>query len=826
MRQLGFAIEETTLKQVALNHGITTSIESMTQAQKAQLRYVAIMEQAGNIGVLGDMARTIDTASNGMRVLEARIQQFSRAVGNMLMPWLSAALPYMTAFVQVLTEGAQAIANFFGFELPKIDFSDAQISSGFGDITGAIDEATEASEAFKGSLSSIDQLNIIGSENENKIAAADNQFDLGINLPEYDFLQGVESKTQQIAENIKNTLIDIMPIVGTVAAALGGLFIGDKIVKGVQGIADAFQFLTQTPIGKFVSSLTAGVTAFTAFRNIVKDLTTGKGSIAALGIAIGVTTVAVAGFIALKNPLGAVSTVIGALVGVVAGYGAGIKEIAEQKAMESITAAFERGVTPISEVADAFGSIADKLSSSENNYLTTRNDLKLISDNAESAGTQIGNMISSLKSAGQLSTDELDTMTKAFENLATASDKYIKTSNDNFKLYILANQDMLKAQGYSVSSMVELINQSTEKQTSKVDDLEARANELINLQKTSGLDETQIMELENINKQLLQMSGIDIELNIDTKGAEDVLNSFTSIKFTDPQNAAEGLQKAIDAVAEAYFSLEETKKRLFSNIDRLDIELGDKEMFKGAINAIVESKKSLLDEKFSDPLGRLFQQTDVLKNSVVAAKAQETADKGLLGWFTGEHWQGLTGKSYEDIAIDKAKAEMGDAASIIFNPIESLYKAFAERGFSKDYTDSIFSDSKELGVAIPNNIAEGINVGKGAIDGAFVGVQESISNGVEKIQEDIAKYKQKGFIPDLGIDWSKFNPPLADTSKNAKIGYAREAYEKATQSSTYAYNSPDEIEAYITINNYLDGDLVDEKLEIRRVNMERRMNGR
>lgn len=165
LRRLGFALDEATLKQLAYNKGITQSLETMTQAQKAQLRYVAMIEQAQSIGVTGDMSRTIDSASNGMRVLTARIQQFARAVGNMLMPMLSAMLPYVTAFVQVITEGAQAIADFLGFELPKFDFSSGIVGD-VEDITGAIDGATEATEKFKGSLAGVDQLNIIGSKNE------------------------------------------------------------------------------------------------------------------------------------------------------------------------------------------------------------------------------------------------------------------------------------------------------------------------------------------------------------------------------------------------------------------------------------------------------------------------------------------------------------------------------------------------------------------------------------------------------------------------------------------------------------------------------------
>ena len=71
VRRLGFALDEATLKQLAYSKGITQSYESMTQAQKAQLRYVAMIEQAQNIGVTGDMSRTIDTASNAWKYAHA-----------------------------------------------------------------------------------------------------------------------------------------------------------------------------------------------------------------------------------------------------------------------------------------------------------------------------------------------------------------------------------------------------------------------------------------------------------------------------------------------------------------------------------------------------------------------------------------------------------------------------------------------------------------------------------------------------------------------------------------------------------------------------------
>jgi len=116
--------------QVAYNHGITDSIQNMTQAQKAQIRYIAIMEQSKN--AMGDMARTLESRANQMRIFEQRVDQLKRAIGNGLMPIIRAALPWVTAFVKLLTEGAQKIADFLGFEIPKFDYGDLVAESNKG----------------------------------------------------------------------------------------------------------------------------------------------------------------------------------------------------------------------------------------------------------------------------------------------------------------------------------------------------------------------------------------------------------------------------------------------------------------------------------------------------------------------------------------------------------------------------------------------------------------------------------------------------------------------------------------------------------------------
>lgn len=354
LRRLGFALDEATLKQVAFNHGITQSYESMTQAQKSQLRYVAMIEQAKNIGVTGDMSRTIDTAANGVRVLQARVQQFSRAVGNMLMPALSAILPYLTAFIQVVTEGANALADMFGFELPKINLDG--ITNGYDDITAATEEATAATEKFKGSLAGVDQLNIIGSKNTTGGTGA-NQYDINIDLPEYDFLNGVESKTKQIAENMKQWFMDALPWIEAVGAALAGFTISQGLIYGIKALATLKTAMAglSSKIAPVSIALAAGAASGTLLYNSMKKIVKGEGGIPELAGGLTVAVGAIAAFAALGNPVGAAITAIAAGVGLLAGAIQGAnEEIAEQNRKITDSILYNNGGEKVSEIAGAF----------------------------------------------------------------------------------------------------------------------------------------------------------------------------------------------------------------------------------------------------------------------------------------------------------------------------------------------------------------------------------------------------------------------------------------------------------------------------------------
>ena len=118
LRRLGYDLSQARLEQTALNLGIKESVANMTQAEKAELRYYAIMTQVTT--AQGDMARTLEAPANQLRILQAQLTQAARAIGNIFIPALNAILPYAIAVVQVIREIANALANLAGVKLTEV----------------------------------------------------------------------------------------------------------------------------------------------------------------------------------------------------------------------------------------------------------------------------------------------------------------------------------------------------------------------------------------------------------------------------------------------------------------------------------------------------------------------------------------------------------------------------------------------------------------------------------------------------------------------------------------------------------------------------------
>ena len=209
LRRLGYDLSVARLQQEAYNLGIEKSVSSMTQAEKSQLRYYAIMTQV--TAAQGDMARTLDAPANQLRILQAQVTQCARALGNIFIPVLNAVLPYAIALAKVIRILANSIASLFGFSLPEIDYSSlGSAVGGADDLTDSLGNAGEEAKKVKNALLGIDELNVLSKDDGASgggAGGAGGLGDLGIELPEYDFLgDAVSSKVDEIVQKMKDWL--------------------------------------------------------------------------------------------------------------------------------------------------------------------------------------------------------------------------------------------------------------------------------------------------------------------------------------------------------------------------------------------------------------------------------------------------------------------------------------------------------------------------------------------------------------------------------------------------------------------------------------------
>ena len=236
LRRLGYDLSQARLEQTALNLGIKESVANMTQAEKAELRYYAIMTQVTT--AQGDMARTLEAPANQLRILQAQLTQAARAIGNIFIPALNAILPYAIAVVQVIREIANALANLAGFKLTEVDYSGVNSAAvGAGSLADNLDDAAGAVKKLKQYTAGFDELNVFApNTGSGSGAGAGGAGGFDFDLPTYDFLgDAVQTRIGEIKKMIEDTLAEITTIVSGFMLAVGAILVvtGVNIPLGV-----------------------------------------------------------------------------------------------------------------------------------------------------------------------------------------------------------------------------------------------------------------------------------------------------------------------------------------------------------------------------------------------------------------------------------------------------------------------------------------------------------------------------------------------------------------------------------------------------------------
>lgn len=225
LKAWGYNLSVAALQETALSLGIEQSVRTMTEAQKAQLRYITLIQKSN--GIMGDMAKTIQSPSNALRVLKAQLVEMRRALGNIVSVLVTRFIPWVMAAVELITEFADALAKAWGFEV--MEFPDVDLDLG-AEVEEEVDQAEDALKELKKQLMGFDELNILKSDKDEGKTPS---YDLGIDLPSYDFMQGLKGLD---LEPFKEKLKEIANLVGIIGAGLLAWKIATNLSSAIDGI--------------------------------------------------------------------------------------------------------------------------------------------------------------------------------------------------------------------------------------------------------------------------------------------------------------------------------------------------------------------------------------------------------------------------------------------------------------------------------------------------------------------------------------------------------------------------------------------------------------
>nr|DAP78960.1 MAG TPA: minor tail protein [Bacteriophage sp.] len=130
----GIDITNATLQTYAYKYGLQTAVSEMTQADKMQLRLLAILDQSKV--AWGDQANTLNSVANQYRILKQQLANIARVVGNLLIPALQAVLPVVNGILIAF----QKLVNFVGGAIFGDKWKNIMdgISGGYGGADDAI----------------------------------------------------------------------------------------------------------------------------------------------------------------------------------------------------------------------------------------------------------------------------------------------------------------------------------------------------------------------------------------------------------------------------------------------------------------------------------------------------------------------------------------------------------------------------------------------------------------------------------------------------------------------------------------------------------------
>lgn len=248
LRRWGYDLSVARLEQERLNLGIDKSVSAMTQAEKSQLRYYAMMTQV--TFAQGAMGRELNSPINQLRILRSQLEQASQAFGNLFIPILNKVIPPLIAAASALRQIIAAIANLFNIKIAdSVDWGKSfnTAAGATGDISDNMDSAAGSAKELKRYLAGFDELNVLPDQNQGGggggAGVGGGGLDFG-ELPGYDFLKNAvttqidewKKKLEPLVSFVKDNLKEILGLIATIGIALLAWKLSNDFLNGIMAL--------------------------------------------------------------------------------------------------------------------------------------------------------------------------------------------------------------------------------------------------------------------------------------------------------------------------------------------------------------------------------------------------------------------------------------------------------------------------------------------------------------------------------------------------------------------------------------------------------------
>lgn len=700
LRRLGYDLSVARLEQERLNLGIDKSVSSMTQAEKSQLRYYAMMTQVTQ--VQGDMARTLEQPANMLRVLRAQIERCARAIGNLFIPILTKVLPIAIAVADGLRQIISAIAGLFGVTLntPDWNASIGNATSGTEDIADNMGSAVESAKELKRYLAPFDELNVLPDQSTGSGGSGSGtglgggSGDLGIELPGYDFLKNAvteqidkwKAKLQPFVDWVKDNIQDIATAVGTIVGmfAIAKLwktikdywkkFLNLKIVNSflqgfdiVYGAGEGVWKSLKSGIDAVRDSLTgaqkaaivavAGVLEFTAIKSSVKDLALGCENVEAKITKIGIAATAAAG--AMYVALGPTGIAVAAIVGLAAAV-VGVVE-ANQEMMDSMIndVFYADAGTKLSDLSDAYGNLMQSIVDTNQPIIDNQAKIDSLRADIETTVGSIDKIAVALSIGATDASTQIDKIKELFGSLKEDTATIMDEIYDNIINAVGGSfgQALIQA-GESIPEVLQVLKQIKGEGENTLSSLQ---NELDNLNaklESGAISESEFQEeWLRIKGQMESIIGVASDTN---DAFSDLKNTLGGINWESEDTVSQFFKDITETTGNAKQSINDASDSIIQSLNTMKEWVPE-----GSLKDELDKWITIAESDRTAQLANVDQQLKLLYDAIqtdMVEKAQGVQDAAQKAWsdmtWLGKAFNGGNEASYVSQALQNYRGHI------------------------------------------------------------------------------------------------------------------------------------------------------------------------